>query len=175
MSYKLPKADHAEIERAAKQIAAALEANFEWHENFHPTMRTKQVKTNVGVWAYFGLLEMVPIEGTVFTKRVPTARVLLAVSSVPTSGQKVVLVEAITTRIAQLLRVPQGTETNRYDPTTQVEDVGIKLGQVRAENERKLLGLDAVEVDPYKHIKVPFSLTMNWPEAPEEGPKPKAA
>lgn len=163
MLTKLPSASQAEIERAATQIANALRARLTWHQNFTRMTRVPQVQTNVGIWIYYGISQprqVGKMGDAAITQAFPHSLNLLACSLVPTSQQKVLLVEAVTMRVARLLGAPAETTVERKDPVRQ-EALVIELA--RLENQER-----AEESDPYKTIAEPFTISLRWP-APESG------
>lgn len=158
MLTKLPRAGYAEVEKVATQIANALRANMRWHENFTPMTKCPQVGTNIGTWICYGLSQP-KVVGTIgdvqVTKAIPHSLNMIAVSQIPTSIQKTLLIEAITIRVAKLLGAPEDAVVERKDPTTATH-LTIELAKLEH-------GERAEEVDPYKQIAEPFTISMRWP------------
>lgn len=158
MLTKLPKASENEIEAAAVQIANALRQRWFWHENFTRMTKVPQIKTNVGTFIGYGISQPAEVgrQGDVkIMQAKPHSMNLIAVSSVPTSAQKVLLVEAIAMRVARKLGAPADAVVERSDPTLGQKLV-VELGRLEGEDR-------AEEQDPYKTIGEPFSIALRWP------------
>lgn len=163
MLTKLPSASEQEVENAATQIAKALRSNFRWHENFTAMSKVPQVGTNIGTFIAYGVKqpkEVGRVGDVAITEAKPHSMHLLAVTKVPTSQQKVLLLEAIALKVARKLGAPAETIVERGDPVKH-ERLVVGLAQLEGEERTE-------ETDPYKTIVEPFSITMRWP-APAEG------
>lgn len=164
MLTKLPSASQAEIDRAATQIANVLRARLGWHQNFTRMTRVPQVQTNVGIWIYYGISqprEVGKVGDVGITKAFPHSLNLLACSLVPTSQQKVLLVEAVTLRVARLLGAPADAIAERKDPVRH-EALVIELARLEHEDR-------AEEADPYKTVAEPFTISLRWPAPDDAG------
>lgn len=162
MLTKLPKASEREIEKASIQIANALRANLRWHANFTRMTAVPQVQTNIGTFICYGLSqprEVAKVGDVAITKAFPHSLNMIAVTKVPTSAQKVLLLEAISMRVARKLGAPADAVVDRKDPTLQ-QALTIELAKLEHEDRVE-------EADPYKVVTEPFSISVRWPAPPD--------
>lgn len=163
----IPTMAEQEIERGATQIAKILRQVFEWHENYTPLERVKTVNTNVGMFIFYGLKQPVEVAsaGEVrITEAKPHSVTLIAASGVPTTQQKVILLDLIAMRVARKLGVPDTAPIARKDPTNPNAADGLVLGAAAHRSEERV---STGDLDPYKTVTTPYSITVVW--APKGG------
>lgn len=166
----IPRANMDQILIAAGQISNGLNRTFFWHENFSTLARVlkgNQVVTNVGVWVFYGMAEpkVVDQRGDVqITKAAPHSYHLIASSEIPTSQQKIMLLDLLVAQVSKRLGAPPNAITHRMDPTKGVREEG-KLVQVETQATEK-----AATADPYKSVREPYVISVTWP-ATESDPR----
>lgn len=165
--------DEAAIEKASNEISKALRAHFKWHENFTPLDRIPNVNTNIGMFVFYGLKQPVEVARAgevVINEAKPHSVTLISCSKVPTSQQKVILLDLITMRVARKLGVPAETPVAKNDPLTQSPSSGgvpvLALGRAQNQTEEKVVSA-ASTIDLYKTITKPYMTTIVW--KPEGG------
>lgn len=157
--------NEAERERAAVELTATLQRLFIWHDNFLPPEGLHFAQTNIGSFAYVGIRQPMPEQLTVdvsVTLPRPFLRYLVAVSQVPTSTQKVSLINDLVHRIARKLGAPMGEYVVEVqDPTTggelpkRLAMPGLRDRHIMAERKRNM-------DSPYHNIKTPYTMTARW-------------
>lgn len=157
----LPKASQEEIQRAAREIGQVLVRYFQWHQQL-PT-KIPQVNTNIGTFLFYGLTRPQQasdqsIDGSYVTTYEPYSKTLMASSTLPTTEQKVILLEAILNQVGRQMGMPGEAISQRMDPT-------------RDESVIDLAGSRLLEIptagDPYKTITKPFVVSLTWLTADE--------
>lgn len=172
---QLPTASEEQINGLVEQLHRVLSSRLRFHDNFAAMRGVPQVNTNIGTFLHYGLNEPAPIgrigEITIREAR-PHSKTLMVCSTVPTSNQKILLIEAVTMRLARRLGAPVDANVDRKDPTrgesvlsgAEQGQIGTRLdySAVRNRVEGELQGEGARHVDPYKTIAEPYLLTVSW-------------
>lgn len=167
----IPTASHAEIRRAAEEIARALRTTYfdidsiDSKDRLVRLVSQNGVTTNIGRWAFYGYRKArVIVTGgaaQVASESDLVSRHLIAVSEIPTSQQKVILLEAIAVQVAKLLGAGEGALVDRDDPTKSQTVDAEAAGRVAAQAGEKLDSLR--ETDAYKTITEPYTISTYWP------------
>lgn len=164
--------EEAQKQAALNQLTPLLEKNFRWHDNDLPPEGIGYVGTNIGVFGFVGLREQLPVldadQGMRVTQSLPTTKLLVCVSSVPTSMQKIALLNWFAHQFAKRLGAPAGYLAVVSDPTRpgfygkteeerKITEDGQRNEHQMSESSRLLLNRDE-----YKTIRDPYTITIKW-------------
>lgn len=155
----MPSATPEEITRASREIAASLRKVFRWYAATPPQQAI--VNTNIGSFIFYGLQKMKQVEqigDAKITEAQPHSFHLTAVSHIPTSTQKALLLEMVAMAAAKDLGAPASAHVDRYDPIDDALKATRSLIVVSDS-----LNEQGKRVDPYKEIKEPMVISVYWP------------